>query len=403
MKLLYIANMRLPTEKAHGVQIVQNCEALAAAGAKVTLWAARRVNRLKMSRQQDPWSFYGVARNFEIARVPSLDLHWLLYPRAQRFAFWLQWPSFALLAALRARFTAAEVVYSRDRLVLLLCGRRRGQQRAYEVHHIVERGIGRWLQGIVARRVDAIFPVTQGLATELVALGAPAERICVAPDGIRAANYVELPTRMAARRELGWPEAAYIVTYVGQLQTMGMAKGVETLVEALVPMKEATLAIVGGPAAAVAEYRRDWRERGGDEARFLAPGQVPATRVPLYLAASDVGVLPFPWARHYAQFASPLKLFEYMAAGCAIVASDLPSLREILREGETALFAPPGDIVAWQAALQHLREDVALRKRLGEAARAEALREYSWAARAAKILHFLRPRRDGGHSLWRED
>ncbi len=395
MKLLYIANMRLPTEKAHGLQIVQNCEALAAAGAEVTLWAARRVNRRDLRGERDPWSFYGVARDFEIGRVPSLDLIWLVPAFARRFAFWLQWLSFALLAVLRARFTAAEVVYSRDRMVLLLCGRRRGQQRAYEVHHIAERGIGRWLQGIVARRMDVLFPVTQGLAAELLVLGASVERICVVPDGIRAANYEELPARMAARRELGWPEDAYIVTYVGQLQTMGMAKGVEILVEALASMHGATLAIVGGPAAAVAEYRRDWRERGGDEARFLAPGQVPAARVPLYLAASDVGVLPFPRARHYAQFASPLKLFEYMAAGCAIVASDLPSLREILREGETALFVPPGDIVAWQAALQHLRKDVALRKRLGEAARAEALREYSWAARVAKILHFLRSRRDG--------
>ena len=114
MKLLYIANMRLPTEKAHGVQIVQNCEALAAAGAEVTLWAARRVNRLKLHGQQDPWSFYGVARDFEIGRVPSLDLIWLVPAFARRFAFWLQWLSFALLAVLRARFTAAEVVYSRD-------------------------------------------------------------------------------------------------------------------------------------------------------------------------------------------------------------------------------------------------------------------------------------------------
>ena len=96
MKLLYIANMRLPTEKAHGVQIVQNCEALAAAGAEVTLWAARRVNRLKLHGQQDPWSFYGVARDFKIARIPSLDLHWLLPAFAQRFAFW------AAMAQLRA-------------------------------------------------------------------------------------------------------------------------------------------------------------------------------------------------------------------------------------------------------------------------------------------------------------
>ena len=393
MKLLYIANMRLPTEKAHGLQIFQNCEALADAGAAVTLWVARRVNHIRTRAGQTPWSFYGVKKNFPIARIPSLDLIWIAIPVFQRIAFWLQWLGFATLAALRARFTAAEVVYSRDRLALLLCGGRRGRQRAYEVHHVAERGLGRWLQGIVARRVDALFPVTRGVAAELRALGARAERICVAPDGIRAANYETLPGRKAARRELGWPEEGFIVTYIGQLQTMGMAKGVETLVEALAPLPGTTLAIVGGPEAAVAAYRRDWRERGGAAERFLAPGQVPAAQVPLYLAASDVGVLPFPYTRHFAQFASPMKLFEYMAAGCAIVASDLPSLREILREGETALFTPPGDAAALRAAIQRLYEDPALAERLGQRARAEVRREYSWSARAAKILAFLRERR----------
>ena len=389
MKLLYIANMRLPTEKAHGLQIFQNCEALADRGAAVTLWVARRVNPLRFRGGQTPWSFYGVQKNFRIARIPSLDLIWIAIPVFQRFAFWLQWLSFALLAALRARFTAAEVVYSRDRLVLLLCG---GRQRAYEVHHVAERGPGRWLQGIVARQVEALFPVTQGVASELRALGAREEQICVVPDGIRAANYETLPDRKAARRALGWPEEGFIVTYIGQLQTMGMAKGVETLVEALVPLPGTMLAIVGGPETAVAGLRRDWRERGGAAERFLAPGQVPAARVPLYLAASDVGVLPFPYTRHFAQFASPMKLFEYMAAGCAIVASDLPSLREILREGETALFTPPGDVVALRAALGRLYEDPALTERLGQTARAEVRQQYSWNARAAKILAFLRER-----------
>lgn len=389
MKLLYIANLRLPTEKAHGSQILQNCEALAEAGAEVVLWAARRVNHLRLPKNQHLWSFYGLKRNFQIFRIPSFDLIWLPIPLLRRVAFWLQWLSFALLAAGRARFTQADVIYSRDRLVLLLCGRRTGKQRAYEVHHVAEGGPGRWLQGIVARRMDALFAVTQGVAQELRALGVPAEQIRVLPDGIRAARYETLPERVAARRELGWPEESFIVTYVGQLQTMGMAKGVETLVEALAPLTGSSLAIVGGPAAAVAAHQQDWLERGAAAERFLAPGQVPPALVPLYLSASDVGVLPFPYTRHFARFASPLKLFEYMAAGCAIVASDLPSLQEVLREGETALFSAAGDASSLQAALRRLYEDRELTVRLGRAARLEALREYSWRARAERILSFL--------------
>ena len=77
MKLLYIANIRIPTEKAHGLQIVQNCEAFADAGADVTLWVARRVNTPELRDTHDIWSHYGVKQNFGLRRIPCLDLYHL--------------------------------------------------------------------------------------------------------------------------------------------------------------------------------------------------------------------------------------------------------------------------------------------------------------------------------------
>ena len=67
-KLLYISLMRLPTEKAHGLQIMQNCEAFAAAGCDVTLWVARRWNTRALRQIQDPYAYYGVQPNFKIPR-----------------------------------------------------------------------------------------------------------------------------------------------------------------------------------------------------------------------------------------------------------------------------------------------------------------------------------------------
>ena len=93
MRLLYLANVRLPTEKAHGLQIVQNCEAFAEAGADVTLWTARRVNTAELRGIDDVWTHYGVKRNFELRRLPCLDLIWLVPNRTGRLAqviFWLQ-------------------------------------------------------------------------------------------------------------------------------------------------------------------------------------------------------------------------------------------------------------------------------------------------------------------------
>ena len=86
---------------------------------------------------------------------------------------------------------------------------------------------------------------------------------------------------------------------------------------------------------------------------------------------------------------SPLKMFEYMAAGKAIVSSDLPVLREVLADGEDALMVPATDVGAWETAIERLLTDEALRNRLGAAAQAKLLRDFTWDARAGKVLQGL--------------
>ena len=100
MKLLYLANARIPTEKAHGLQIMQNCEAFADNGVAVTLWAAWRVNTPELRAVNDPWQHYGIKRNFDLRRLPSLDLQsWAndeIYLQ-RRGAFLLQYATYLLV------------------------------------------------------------------------------------------------------------------------------------------------------------------------------------------------------------------------------------------------------------------------------------------------------------------
>jgi glycosyltransferase involved in cell wall biosynthesis len=111
------------------------------------------------------------------------------------------------------------------------------------------------------------------------------------------------------------------------------------------------------------------------------------------LRAFDVAAMPFPLQLHYARYASPLKLFEYMAAGAAIVASDLPSCADVLRHEENALLVPPDDVAALAAANQRLKDDPQLRESLGQAARQQVMQHHTWQARAAAVLmHLYRPR-----------
>jgi len=111
--------------------------------------------------------------------------------------------------------------------------------------------------------------------------------------------------------------------------------------------------------------------------------------VPRALAAFDVAAMPFPWTEHFAYYASPVKLFEYMASGRPIVATGLPSTQEILIDGETALLVPPSDVDALAAALARLQDNPPLRARLAENARRLVFERYTWAARAARILAFV--------------
>ncbi len=384
MKLIYIANARIPTEKANGLQIMQNCEAFAVAGAQVRLWIPARRNTAALD-DVDPFAHYGVERRFMIERLPCLDLLPLVPDRTDALAqaiFWVQWVTFTLAAFARALFTRADVFYSRDALILLMLSWVRPKRAlAYEAHSMTR--IGR----MAARRVGCVVTTTGRLAEEMTAAGAA--RVMAAHDGIRAARFEALLDRAAARWVVGWETDAFIVGYVGRLHTMGMDKGVGRLVEALASRDGVALALVGGPDDMAAALRDRWIALGGRDQDFLYAGQVAPERVPVYIRAFDVCALPLPRTEHFAHYASPMKLFEYMAAGRPIIASDLPSAREVLTEGETALFFPPDDVGAIRAAVERLRTDPALRGELAAHGRALALENYTWEARAEAILAFV--------------
>ncbi|MBP8974765.1 MAG: glycosyltransferase [Anaerolineae bacterium] len=384
-RLVYLSNNRLPTEKAHGLQIVQMCEALADAGYAVTLVAPRRFNTREMRAVRSLWDHYGVRRAFAFTRLPCLDL-FPLFPR-HAVAFLVQTFTYLLAILAWLPFQRADLLYTRDLFIgAALTLLRPRTPLVYEVHQVHHSRLGRRLQGRLARRAHVVT-ITGYLAGHMRELGAA--RVLVAHDGFRAARFDGLPSKAEARAARGWPADAFIVGWAGRLTMLGLDKGVGALVEALHEVEGAHLAIVGGPEEMVTALRARWTATGLDGARLLAAGQVPPDAVPLYLSAFDVCAMPHPWTEQFAYYTSPIKLFEYMAAGRAIIASNLPAFAEVLAEEETALLVPPGDTAALAAAIRRLRDDPVLRQRLGRQARTEALARHTWAARAAAIKVFV--------------
>jgi glycosyltransferase involved in cell wall biosynthesis len=143
------------------------------------------------------------------------------------------------------------------------------------------------------------------------------------------------------------------------------------------------LTVIGdGPARAELEAQA---QRLGIASQVQFTGIVAHEQVPGRVAEFDIALQPKVTA-----YASPLKIFDYMAAGCAIVAPDQPNIREILEHGRTALlFDPEAPQAVWQA-IQKLAEDPVLRHQLAEAARAELVaRDYTWRGNAGRIVNWI--------------
>lgn len=390
-KLVYLTSARLPTEKAHGLQIMKMCEAFADNGVEVTLVYPHRHQSPELAGQGDPFSFYGVRRVFEAKRVGCLDLR-SLKRISESLWFWtVDFTATANLLRQSRRFRNAGDVtfYGRDPLTTLVglaVFRRLPTRWAFEAHRPPT-------SSRVSRRLgsaDALVVLTEGLERAFVTAGVPPERVHVAPDGVDLTSFTEDRDRNGCRRELGLPVDATIVGYVGRFQTMGEEKGISELIAAMGDerLEEMTLVCVGGPLNAVPRYLEIARAHGVAEQRLAFFDRVPHRDVPRWIRAFDIAAMPFPNTAHYAESMSPMKLFEYMALGAPILATELPSVQEVLRHDDNAWLVEPGSPLALASGLSHLLENRDVAERLGRKAR-DDVSAYTWDVRAKKILTAL--------------
>ena len=239
-----------------------------------------------------------------------------------------------------------------------------GTLRLHRLAHRLERQV--W------RAADRVLPVT-GVLKEIVmaTAGVPRERITVVPNGVVLDRFG--PAARAAREGV-------TLGFVGFVRPW---HGLDLVIREMAAHKEGAglrLTVVGdGPArgdlAALAAGLGI-----GDRVDFR--GVVPHAAVPAEVARFDIALQP-----RVTPYAAPLKIFDYMAAGCAIVAPDQPNIREILVHNRTAVLFDPADPAGLWRAIAGLIGDPALRARLGAAARADLeRRNFTWRANARRIV-----------------
>lgn len=393
IRLIYIINARLPTEKAHGYQICKMCEAFALNGVEVRLFHPYR-------KQHDPklvastvFDYYGVQPIFEVRTLPNWDIVPLnLLIPDQWFApiFFTHALLWGLYAARVVRQERADFYYTRDSYIAYWLVRF-GLSTIYEAHGVPKRG-QRWLLKWIACRpaLRLVIVLTSFIKQQFIEMGFPAEKVIVLADSVDLSLFETLPSKEECRHRLGLPLDRPIVGYIGRFRTLGMEKGIPELIEAMSFLsslngRESLLLCVGGPMDVVPAYLKRARRIGVLKHRLKFVNRVPNVEVPYWIQACDVVTVPWPWIEFLAYFASPLKLFEYMAAGMPIVATDVPSIREVLRHGENGWLVTPGDAKALAEGIRSLLEHPELAAQLAAQAKREAVR-YTWKERAATIL-----------------
>ena len=368
MKLAYISRSFIPSRSANSVHVMKMCEAFVRNGHQVVLLAPD--SKDVEPGEHDPYRFYGVEPCFPIEKLP-----WLRFKgKGDVYGF---------LAARRARGLKVDLVYSR---VLSGCffSTLLGQPVIYESHEPVAAAGGSvaWMFERVVRRPSfrrlvVISEALRKLYTE--SHGALlADRIAVAHD---AAD----PPRRDADEEI-IETGKFQVGYIGHLFA---GRGIGLILQLAEQCPWADFHLIGGTESDLAYWRKGGTSRSNIYFRgFVAPAALERERrsFDVLLAPYQRRVSVYGGTGNTSQWMSPLKIFEYMAAGKAILCSNLPVLREVLSHEETALLCDPEDVRSWVEALERLRNDSALRNELGKRAADRVEQCHTWSSRAKKVL-----------------
>lgn len=239
--------------------------------------------------------------------------------------------------------------------------------------------LARWSQRYTWTNADYVLPVTQVLGGIVESYGVPSDRIVVIPNGINTRQFDNAPATQAAKTTLGLKDNL-VLGFTGFVRDWHGLDKVIDLIAKDPPESSRHLLVVGdGPARPALEEQA---RRLGIQQRVTFTGIIDRDDIPKYVAAFDIALQPAVVA-----YASPLKLFEYLALGKAIVGPAQPNLKEILVDGYNAVLFDAADVNALPKAIKRLCASPELCTQLGRnAARTVLERELTWSANAERVV-----------------
>jgi len=375
VNILYVFPEPLPLPRARGIQVAHTVAALAQASVTVSL------AYVPAEDKANPLSAYGVEQPGGIRFLPfsrglpapfaRLPVHsnQLFF---RRVCHWLEQER-------RVHRPPALIMARHLKIAHALIERYPDIPLLYEAHEVFadvappdKRESLAHIEDSVLRRAAALAAVTHGVADDLKKRYRIDREISVLPDAVSWPAHIP---------EKSWRDAGQRIIYAGSFFPW---KGVQDLVAAANALPGCRITLIGGSPERIREYQK---QVSGSAAEVVFAGHLSHAETLKALSEACIAVLPNR-AEPNSLWSSPLKLFEYMAAGCAVVASDLPSIREVLAENEVVWVAP-GDPDKLAAGILRLVKNPELARQMGEHLRQRA-RNYTWAARTEKLTAIMR-------------
>jgi glycosyltransferase involved in cell wall biosynthesis len=378
MKIAAVSASRIPSLTANSMQVMKACQALNSLGHDLTLLVPD--HREAGVRSADSLaSLYGLAQSFPVEWLPH-------QPRWRRY-------DFAARSVRRSLALRAEILYT-WLIQAALAGLLAGLPVILELHGPPEGRFGPLLFRLFLSLpgLKRILPITQALADMLrqhYSRALQPASVVISPNGVDLQRYQNLPDPPSARRQLGLAER-FTAVYTGHFYS---GRGMDMMVRLAQRFPHVQFLWVGGTTQAVTEWRARLVDSGVQNV-FLT-GFVENRLLPGYQAAGEVLLMPYERliqgssGGNSASYASPMKMFEYMACRRFILSSDLPVIREVLNPNNACL-CPPDELDAWVKGLQSALEQPALREQTAGQAWQD-VQAFTWEMRARRALEgFLR-------------
>jgi glycosyltransferase involved in cell wall biosynthesis len=349
---------------------MKTCSALAHIGHEVCLWIPGKgnLNWKSLSNQ------YGLAARFAVRWIPTLR--------------WLRKYDFSLRALAQAKKWGAEVIYTWLPQVAVYA-LQEGMPTLLEIHDKPTGMLGpvyfkRFTRMNGRKRLLVITNALRRKVEKFAGVHFSRQEVAITPNGVEFERFAHQPDARKAREQLGLPEQLTAV-FSGHFYA---GRGVPLLLELARRLPEIHFLWVGGRDEDVSTWRDRIKREGLKN--ITLTGFISNCELPLYIAAGDLLLMPYERSiagssgGNSAEICSPMKMFEYLASGRAILSSDLPVIHEVLNK-ENAVFCTPEVVDSWESSVISLVKDPVLRKRLGKQAQSDA-RKYTWEKRAKTAL-----------------